>query len=205
MPAPSEPPELSPNQERAEGQAGPPLAEVAPLGPVEANALAVVAGHLQAVFDLPALVAPPWPEPDYALIAHRRQYDAGLILGGLAEGRPPGRLRLGVTALDLCLPIFTHVYGEARLGLGVGVVSLHRLARGAEGMRAPRPQVYARLAKTGLHEAGHALGLVHCRTQGCLMAFSQTLAQIDALEAGLCPACQADLAFRRRLLAQENG
>jgi archaemetzincin len=182
-----------------------PLAEVAPLGPVEANALAVVAGHLQAIFELPALVAPPWPEPDYALIAHRRQYDAGLILGGLAQGRPPGRLRLGVTALDICLPIFTHVYGEARLGLGVGVVSLHRLARGlAEGARPPRALVYARLAKTALHEAGHALGLTHCQVPGCLMAFSQTMAQIDALEGGLCPACQADLAFRRRLLSSAS-
>jgi archaemetzincin len=170
---------------------------------VEAKALAVVAGHLQAIFDLPALVTPPWPEPDYALIAHRRQYDAGLILGGLAQGRPPGRLRLGVTALDLCLPIFTHVYGEARLGVGVGVVSLHRLARGpAEGARPPRALVYGRLAKTGLHEAGHALGLTHCQVPGCVMGFSQTLAQLDERQAGLCPACQADLDFRRRLLSR---
>jgi archaemetzincin len=177
------------------------LAEVLPLGQVHPVALSVVAAHLQTILGLPARVSPPLPEPEYAHLALRQQYDAGLILKALAN---PGatRLRLGLTAVDLCLPILTYVYGEARLGGLVAVVSIHRLQRESPGgERPPHALVYRRLAKVALHEAGHALGLTHCLGQGCLMAFSQTQSHLDDLDLGFCPACGERLAARRRDLA----
>lgn len=169
-------------------------AQVIALGPVEPLALEVVASHLQAILELPAQVLGTWPEPTEAWLPLRRQYDASLILRGLAHGQGPGVLRLGVTALDLCLPILTHVLGEARLGGLVGVVSLRRLAQGPAGQPEPPGLVYGRLAKVALHEAGHALGLPHCRHPGCLMGFSAGLAQLDAQDLEFCPSCRLALA-----------
>jgi archaemetzincin len=178
------------------------LAEVLPLGQVHPVALSVVAAHLQTILDLPARVSPPLPEPEYALMALRQQYDAGLILKALADPGADGRLRLAVTAVDICLPILTYVYGEARLGGLVAVVSLHRLQREPPGgERPPHALVYRRLAKVTLHEAGHALGLTHCPVQGCLMAFSQTQSHLDDLDLSFCPACRQRLAAGRRRLA----
>ncbi|MFH1033946.1 MAG: peptidase M54 [Pseudomonadota bacterium] len=168
------------------------------MGPVDPLALEVAAGHLQAIMGLPARVLPAWPEPSQALLPLRRQYDAGQVLAALLRQAPPGRLWLGVTALDLCLPFLTHVFGEAHLGGRVAVISLHRLDQALGQGQPLAPLVYGRLAKVALHEAGHALGLTHCLTAGCLMRFSQALEHLDALETDYCPACAGQLAGLRQ-------
>jgi archaemetzincin len=202
-----------------------PLAEVVPLGRVPPVACAVVAANLQAVLGLPTQVVAARLIPAQAHLRARDQYDAAPILSDLrgdlesarararARARVRVQVRVGVTALDLCLPILTFVYGEALVGGGVAVVSLARLgalpgahgaagsaARSAAGSAAPpeKPgRLYERIAKVALHETAHAMGLTHCRKDGCLMAFSVGLEKLDGLYLAFCPACEHRLAGLR--------
>ncbi|MEZ4604544.1 MAG: hypothetical protein R2861_14410 [Desulfobacterales bacterium] len=58
--------------------------------------------------------------------------------------------------------IFTHVYGDARIGGRAGVVSLFRM-QGNTGHPSPSdPVTLERAAKVALHELGHLFHLVHC-------------------------------------------
>jgi archaemetzincin len=174
------------------------VVEVVPLGRVDGVAGAVVTANLEIVLGLPARLTTPRPEPAPALVATGRQYDAGIILDALAADSGPGRLRLGLIASDLCLPGFTHVFGQAQMNGRAAVVSTHRLA-GPTG-DAPRSVLYTRLVKVALHEMAHVLGAVHCHRPECLMRFSSTLAQVDALEVAFCPECAEGLTQRRRSL-----
>jgi archaemetzincin len=115
--------------------AGDAPAEVVAVGAVHEVACAVVVAHLGIVIGLPARRGPALT--DAALHTDGgRQIDAALLIRRLAENRPPDRLRVGVTELDLCLPVFTHLYGEARVGGGVAVASIYRLRGDAAP---PRP------------------------------------------------------------------
>jgi archaemetzincin len=163
--------------------------EVIPLGRADEVAGAILSANLQEFFGLPAEVSPPWPVPDYAHLPARNQYDAGLILQQLSRDLPADGLRLGLTALDLTLPILTYVFGEALVGGRVAIVSVFRLGREPGHPRKDLGLLYERLLKVGLHETAHALGVPHCRRSGCLMRFSYGLEHLDALEPQFCSSC----------------
>lgn len=172
-------------------------AEVVPLGRVNQVACAVAAAHIQALLGLSSQVVEALPEPDYAYLPVRGQHDAAALINYLAKRRPSGVIRVGVTEADICLPVFTFVFGEARLGGGVAVASLHRLREGRDGLPLLRALAYRRLAKVVCHETGHALGLEHCQELGCLMRFAGGLTKLDRLKMWFCPACARELGARR--------
>ena len=175
------------------------------MGRVDEVALAVVAANLEAIMGLRAEVVPAWPEPEEALLLARNQFDASVILKSLGDGVPPGKRRLGLTPLDLCLPVFTYVFGEAQMGGRAAVLSLYRLWGPGEPVgSAPRSVFYTRLVKVALHETAHVLGVRHCRRLGCLMSFSRGLEQVDQLELGFCPDCQVSVMRGRRALTAES-
>lgn len=179
-----------------------PLVEVIPFGPIDGTACEVAAAHVQALMGLPAKVQAPWPVPAYAQLPARRQYDAGPILKSMAQELPLFQVRLGITGLDLCLPILSYVFGEAFLGGRLAIVSLFRLSPLPEGGRVEPSLLYERLAKVALHEVAHALGIPHCREAGCLMRFSQGLKNLDSLALHFCPGCVQELDHRRADLFQ---
>lgn len=182
-----------------------PLVEVIPLGPVDETACAVIAANLQTLTGLPAQIRTSWPVPAYAQILARRQYDAGPILKAMDQGLSPFQVRLGVTVLDLCLPILTYVYGEAFLGGRLAIISLFRLGHQPDGRPVETALLYERLAKVALHEVSHALGVPHCRESGCLMRFSQGLKNLDALTLRFCPGCRQKVEhFRTGLQRRTN-
>jgi archaemetzincin len=172
--------------------------EVIPLGRADDVAAAILSANIQEFFGLPAVVSPLWPIPDYAHLPGRNQYDAGLILQQLSRDLPADGLRLGLTALDLTLPILTYVFGEALVGGQVAVVSVFRLGREPGHPRKDLGLLYERLVKVGLHETAHALGVPHCRRPGCLMQFSYGLEHLDALELQFCSSCRQAIAFPQK-------
>ncbi len=152
-------------------------------------ALGDVAAHLGRVFGLPARVRTDAERPRDSYDPRRRQHASGAILRFLVEHRPAGAAKvLGITDVDLFIPVLTYVFGEAQLGGGAAVVSTARLRERAT------PRLFlARLAKEAVHELGHTFGLVHCDGSGCVMRRSGTLFEVDAKGTGLCPACRLRL------------
>ncbi len=101
---------------------------------------------------------------------------------------------LGVTAVDLYIPIFTFVFGEAQLDGEAAVISMFRPNGGAGGVQPSRQALLSRLVKLALHEVGHNFGLGHCRQPHCLMGFSANLEKLDQKELVFCEYCRVLLA-----------
>ena len=101
-----------------------------PMGRLGDLAVHIVAAHLQTFLEIPVDILEPREVPEDAFQNHRQQFDAGIILKYLARLPYPGHSRIvGLTNVDLCIPILTHVFGEAEVGGRVAVVSIFRLRK----------------------------------------------------------------------------
>jgi archaemetzincin len=86
---------------------------------------------------------------------------------------------IGVTRLDLFVPILTFVFGEAELGGRCAVVSLQRLDERFYGVPAREELLRERLVKEAVHELGHTFGLRHCEDWRCVMTPSHAVDRLD--------------------------
>jgi archaemetzincin len=121
----------------------------------------------------------------------RKQYSSSLILQQLIASAPGDACKiLGITDVDLFIPILTYVFGEAQLdGIGA-VVSLHRLKNQFYGMPEDNELMVERLLKEAVHELGHTFGLFHCAWFGCALNASTYVEDIDQKSCELCPDCR---------------
>lgn len=145
--------------------------------------------HLQRAFGAGVAVWEGTGRPDDAYDPRRKQWSSSRILSWLARAGPEGRV-LGVTDVDLFIPILTFVFGEAQVGGRAAVVSTARL--GEPGLPDDRV-VLERLSKESVHEMGHVLGLLHCETPGCVMGRSASVRDVDGKRGDLCPPCRGRL------------
>ncbi len=124
----------------------------------------------------------------------RDQYNSSGLLLQLINDIPPGTLKiLGVTELDLFIPIFTFLFGEAQLN-GVGaLVSTHRLHNQFYGIPENEELLKNRLLKESIHELGHTFGLIHCFTLRCVMNTSTYVEQIDQKFDYFCRFCEQEV------------
>ncbi len=164
---------------------------VLPLGTVGEMMLRVIAANLQALLGVGVDILPGRPLPEDAFDSARQQYSAARLLQ-YVDGCCPARYLkvLGVTAVDLFIPILTHVFGEAQLGGRAAVVSEYRLRTGAMGCRVPMDYYYERVAKVAVHEIAHTLSLYHCDRPRCLMQFSAKVEHLDGLHLVFCERCE---------------
>ena len=109
-----------------------------------------------------------------------------------AESPPPPRdeILVGVTDVDLYIPILSFVFGEAQLGGHIAVVSYHRLQQQFYGLPRDDSLLRERLVKEAIHEAGHTRGLTHCDDYDCVMASSHAVEWLDLKGAGFCSDCR---------------
>jgi archaemetzincin len=164
------------------------LGETPPLVPK------IVAAHISAYYNLEARVLPPREHPAYAFDRQRLQYNAGTILSTIGAIPSEGCLKIvGILSVDIFVPIFKHVYGEARQGGRHAIVSLYRLGPLRNDPAAATDRLYERAAKVALHELGHLFNLEHCDDPGCLMHFSGILDDLDSLSFNLCRYCRTYL------------
>ncbi len=156
-----------------------------------------VRAHLSREFARPAVLWTSPERPAHAFDPKRKQHLSTAILRWILDAGPGGGKVLAVTDRDLFIPILTYVFGEAQLGGGAAVVSTARLSEDIE-LFGPWLLV-ERLAKEATHEVGHAFGLVHCGTPGCVMGRSPAVREVDEKSSELCEECRA------HVLASEKG
>ena len=179
------------------------LVGVVPLGEVPEIALKVIAAHISGYFNLSVQILPPLEHPEYALDERRFQYNAGIILKEFESKRFKDYDKvIGVLNLDLFIPIFTHVFGEAKQGGKFALVSLFRLRKNPDGSPSSSSLTYERAAKVALHELGHLFNLLHCREKKCLMHFSGGIQDLDETPIYLCRYCSTFL--KDRLFRQSD-
>jgi len=154
------------------------------------NVLAHVRLHLERAFGARVPLWPGVERPVDAYDARRKQWSSSRILDWLARVGPGGRV-LGVTDVDLFIPILTFVFGEAQLNGRAALVSTARLAE--PGLPDERV-VLERLAKESVHEVGHVFGLLHCDTPVCVMGRSSSVRDVDKKRGELCPTCRGRIA-----------
>ena len=120
----------------------------------------------------------------------RRQFNAAILIQALESMEDDSYDKiLGVMGADLFLPIFTHVFGDARIGGFAGVVSLFRLQEQTGHPYSHDPVILERAAKVALHELGHLFNLVHCPEPECLMHFAGDLGDLDRSPLYFCRSC----------------
>jgi archaemetzincin len=99
-------------------------------GPVDAEGLERVRRRVAETFALPTQVATVNGPPGDTLDARRGQHSSTRILRWILTGVPPGAGKiLGITDVDLFIPVLTYVFGEAQVGGPAAVVSTARLRR----------------------------------------------------------------------------
>ncbi len=118
------------------------------------------------------------------------QSDAGLVLEQIEALPDRGEVSVVLTEADLGTPVLEYVFGAARLGRGVAVVSVARLATVTSDPVEASRWFAVRVAKETLHEVGHALGLTHCRQSHCVMRLAHVPSQVDERGSDFCPACR---------------
>jgi archaemetzincin len=127
---------------------------------------------------------------DFARHPERRQYHSSEILARMQKHVSPQCWRLlGITGLDLYIPILTFVFGEAQMGGRCALVSTHRLRQEFYGLPHDPELLRERLLKEAVHELGHTMELTHCDDYDCVMASSHSVEWIDQKTPHLCPIC----------------
>jgi archaemetzincin len=121
----------------------------------------------------------------------RNQFHSTFILSKILNFLPDSAEKIvGVTDVDIFIPILTFLFGEAQFEGRGALVSTFRLRNEFYGLRNDKRLLYTRTLKEVLHELGHTVGLVHCRDYECVMHSSTYVEDIDLKKSQFCSACR---------------
>jgi archaemetzincin len=167
------------------------MVDLLPIGDLDTGLLKAMAPALADSFGVPCRILQRRLDPQFAFHPERGQYHSSELLHGMQPLAKDAWRMLGVTAVDLYIPILTFVFGEAQMGGPCAVVSLHRLQQQFYGLPEDPVLLVDRLVKEAVHEVGHTFDLTHCDDYSCAMAPSHAVEWIDLKEMALCGSCQA--------------
>ncbi len=181
------------------------LLHILPIGNVDEGLLKDLRPAIEETFLVPCKVLPVRLDPEFAFHGERQQYHSSEILQRMQRFLAADSWRLlGVSAVDLYIPILTFVFGEAQMGGPCAVVSAHRLRQEFYGLPADRELFCQRVIKEAVHEVGHTLSLTHCDDYRCVMASSHAVEWIDLKETTLCAACRTATTPGKRVQSARN-
>lgn len=102
---------------------------------------------------------------------------------------------LALVEVDLFIPVFTYVFGEAQLNGKVSLVSLTRLHEEFYSGISDEKILIERAIKEILHELGHNFGLIHCKDWNCVMHSSLGIEEVDIKGIDYCIKCKRLIGF----------
>lgn len=156
--------------------------------------LVSISTTLKDIFGLPVIFMQKPLSLDKGRDPIRNQYNSTWILSQLLKLAPEENCRIiGVTEMDLYVPVLTYVFGEAQLNGIAAVVSSYRLRDELYGLPKNPQRLKDRLEKEAVHELGHTFGLIHCRNPNCVMYATTYAEEIDLKSKNLCRVCSAIL------------
>lgn len=165
--------------------------DIVPIGEIEDQLILPLQPYLSQTFKMKTRIRRRDFDLPLVYDSVRNQYNSSGLLLQLINDVPPETSKiLGITGLDLFIPIFTFLFGEAQLN-GVGaLVSIHRLQNEFYGIPGDVELLKDRLLKESIHELGHTFGLIHCFTLRCVMNTSTYVEEIDQKSARFCTHCE---------------
>jgi archaemetzincin len=174
---------------------------IAPIGPLKASWTEPLKHRIQEIFGYPAREVPILDDVEFARDPERDQCHSTRILEVLTEKVPAGAVKvLGITQVDLFIPILTYVFGEAQLGGISCVVSTYRLST-TDVSGSSATSYHDRMIKEAIHELGHTFKLRHCQEASCIMHYCRSTDDVDRKSNSLCRYCRVLVEDERKRLA----
>lgn len=168
------------------------------VGKVESSLLDELRSGISKQFKVRCELSAAGLDPILAYHAEGQQFHSSEILRRMqALTRPKDCHVLGVTGVDLYIPILKYVFGEAQLGGPCALVSFYRLRQEFYGLAADETLLGERQLKECIHELGHTLDLRHCQDYRYAMASAHAVEWIDLRETAMCESCQSQVESRR--------
>jgi len=178
---------------------------ICPIGFVEEDILDHIAECIKKRCGLDCRISSRMENPTYAYDETRHQYNSKVILKHLLQCCPHDTLSfMGVTRVDLFVPILKYVFGLAQIKGKCSLISLYRLLPQFYNQPPNRDLLMTRIEKTALHELGHCLGLTHCRDRRCVMHSSTRIEDTDFKQPEFCPTCFELFKWRLEKLSREG-
>ena len=167
---------------------------IIPIGPVDDELLDVIREGAHRSFRIQTRIEHRKIDLLQTFDTVRNQYHASKLLLQIIEAPPADAIRiLGITEVDLFLPIFTFLFGQAQLN-GVGaILSTLRLHNSFYGIPEDKLLLQERAIKETVHELGHTFGLIHCFDPVCVMQASTYVEDVDQKGLDFCDNCRGQL------------
>ena len=165
---------------------------IVPIRPVDHAELTSLIAPLTSIFEQSISIEESrYVDPAFAFDSYRNQFNSTSIIAALLESYPTHQGKIiGITTVDLFVPVLTYVFGEAQLDGKVTVLSSFRLREELFGLD-PNPELeHFRLLKEAIHELGHTFGLIHCHRTECVMHSSTSAEEIDVKGKNFCDECE---------------
>jgi archaemetzincin len=137
--------------------------------------------------------------PDKCFYEPRKQYRGDYINRWLNEVREEeDSIVIGLLNIDAYVPPLNFVFGVASPYYNVCSVYLPRLSFGVD-----TKIIEERVFKEVLHELGHIFGMKHCDNKRCVMAFSNSIIEVDQKTGRLCSK-HFNIFAKRNIIVSDN-
>ena len=163
---------------------------ILPIGDIDQNLLEELSETIELVFARKTRILERRERPHFAFDAKRKQYLSIPVLGRVLQCADEETEKIvGITDVDICVPVLRFVFGQAQLSGRAALISTARLQQQFYGLPEDQELLAARVKKETVHELGHTYGLVHCKDPLCVMHYSNSLREVDSRPLEFCSGC----------------
>ena len=164
---------------------------VTPIEPINPVYYSNIGEMIETAFAIPHKLLKSSIRSETAYDYSREQYNSTFLLSKIIEFQPENTKKIiGLTDVDLFVPVLTFVFGEAQLNGSAAIVSISRLKNEFYGLPKNELLLEQRIQKEVIHELGHTFGLFHCKNYECVMSSSMYVENIDLKNHEFCGKCR---------------